>query len=190
MQSAMKHAALIVFALAYSSPALSQNHGTHGGHHGHGGPQARPYAGQQTRAVASMADEEVHGHIEGRGLGYARPAELNGYPGPMHVLELKSELTLTAEQIAATEAIFNRMQERAREAGRRYIEAETELDAAFRSGKAQTGQIAELVRAADARRAEKRLAHLEAHIEMAKVLSQSQRTRYAELRGYGAPRSK
>jgi Spy/CpxP family protein refolding chaperone len=174
-----------------SIPSVAQQHGGHHGHHGH---QAKgghgQYAGQQARDVASLSDEEVTGHLDGRGLGYARPAELNGYPGPMHVLELEQELALSQEQVSATTALFQRMQSRAREAGRAYIEAEKAVDAAFRSGHADARQIAELVRAADLRRAEKRLAHLDAHLEMARLLSADQRKRYAELRGYEAPRSK
>lgn len=34
----------------------------------------------------------------GRGMGLALPAELNGYPGPVHVLELAGKLGLTEDQ--------------------------------------------------------------------------------------------
>lgn len=181
-------------ALGAALPSVAQHNGPPGGHHGphgqHGKGGHGQYAGQQARDVASLSDEEVKGHLDGRGLGYARPAELNGYPGPMHVLELKKELALSPDQVSATTALFQRMQSRAREAGRAYIEAEQAVDAAFRSGSVDARQIAELVRTADLRRAEKRLAHLEAHIEMARLLSADQRKHYAELRGYKAPRSK
>jgi Spy/CpxP family protein refolding chaperone len=173
---------------------MAQHHGPHGGHHGHHGQHGEvghgQYAGEHARDVASLSDDEVTGHLDGRGMGYARPAEFNGYPGPMHVLQLKQELGLSKDQVAATTALFERMQAKARDAGRAYIEAEKAVDAAFRSGNADPRQIAELVRAADLRRAEKRLAHLEAHLEMARLLNADQRKRYAELRGYDAPRSK
>lgn len=170
---------------ALPDSADAQHHGGHGQHHhgaGHG-----PYAGQDTRSVASFSEDEIAGHLAGRGLGYARPAELNGYPGPMHVLELKDELGLTPEQAAAAEALFKTMQVRAQAAGRNYVEAEKILDAAFRSGDADAPTIARLVHAADAKRAEKRLSHLEAHIEMARILSREQRASYSRLRGYAAP---
>lgn len=187
-------AAAGVLAMSAALPCMAQQNGAHGAHHGHHGQHGKgshsQYIGQHAREVASFSDEEVRGHLDGRGLGYARPAELNGYPGPMHVLELKQELALSQDQVTATTALFQRMQSRAREAGRAYIEAEKAVDAAFRSGSAEARQIEELVRAADLRRADKRLAHLDAHLEMARLLSADQRKRYAELRGYGAARSK
>lgn len=45
-------------------------------------------------------------------MGLAKAAELNGYPGPLHVLELAVDLSLTAEQKAATETLFKSMQVR------------------------------------------------------------------------------
>ncbi|MDZ7748093.1 MAG: hypothetical protein U5K43_03955 [Halofilum sp. (in: g-proteobacteria)] len=44
-----------------------------------------PYAGQETRAIASLSPEEVQGYLAGEGKGMARAAELNGHPGPAHV---------------------------------------------------------------------------------------------------------
>lgn len=145
---------------------------------------AQPYAGQQDRGIASFSDEEIRDLREGRGMGLARPAELNGYPGPMHVLELASELNLTDEQRRAVEAIFARMRQSARVAGDRYLEAEQAVEAAFRSGDVTPDKISALVRQADGARAEVRLAHLQAHLATAPLLSAEQRHSYAELRGY------
>jgi Spy/CpxP family protein refolding chaperone len=156
--------------------------------HGHvpGNAHHQPYAGRQAREVSLFSAEEIKGHLEGRGMGYALPAELNGYPGPLHVLELRDDLRLTTDQVKATETLYNRMRERAKLTGRAYIEAEKALDVAFKSGKAEAGEIRKLVRAADDRRTEMRLSHLEAHLEMARLLSADQRKSYAVLRGYGA----
>lgn len=152
----------------------------------HGSPpaHAQPYAGQQNRAITSFSDKELSDIREGRGMGLARPAELNGYPGPMHVLELAGELQLTDEQRMAVEAIFAHMKQSAQVAGDRYLEAEQAVDAAFRSGNATPDRISALVRQADGARAEVRLAHLNAHLATAPLLSGEQRRRYAELRGY------
>jgi Spy/CpxP family protein refolding chaperone len=159
---------------------------THGGHALHGGAAAgQPYAGQEQRRVSSLSDEEVRDHLAGRGMGYAKPAELHGYPGPMHVLELADRLGLSAQQRARIEAIFAGMQARATAAGARYVAAERAIDEAFRSGAIDRALLEKLVREAGERRAEERLVHLEAHLEAAPVLSAEQRSRYAELRGYG-----
>jgi Spy/CpxP family protein refolding chaperone len=155
---------------------------------GSGTGSERPYAGQQAREVSAFTDDEVRQHREGRGLGYARSAELNGHPGPMHVLELATELNLTEAQAAAVKAIQARMSERARAAGEAYMEAEKAIDAAFRSGTADAETVARLVQEADRRRAETRLAHLIAHLETTPILTPEQRARYAELRGYKGTR--
>src|SRR5262245_35073714 len=84
----------------------------HPGHHA--GAHAQPYAGQQTRVVASLSDEDVRGFLDGRGMGLAKAAELNGHPGPMHVLELADELRLTPEQRALVTTAFDRMKAKAR----------------------------------------------------------------------------
>ncbi|MCL4768638.1 MAG: Spy/CpxP family protein refolding chaperone [Hyphomicrobiaceae bacterium] len=172
-------ASLLLAGLAAGALAAEPVHGD-GSEAGH----AQPYAGQQHRAIASVSDAEIAEYREGRGMGLARPAELNGYPGPMHVLELARELDLTREQQKAVEAIHARMKAAARSAGARYLEAEKAVDAAFRSGEATADRISGLVRQADNIRAEVRLAHLAAHLETAPLLSAEQRRRYSELRGY------
>ncbi len=46
----------------------------------------------------ALSASDVQALDEGRGMGTAKPAELNGYPGPMHVLQLAAELELSREQ--------------------------------------------------------------------------------------------
>ena len=57
-----------------------------------------PYAGQQTRAIKALSDDETKALLAGAGQGYARAAELNRHPGPMHALELGAQLELTPAQ--------------------------------------------------------------------------------------------
>ncbi len=179
--------ALLALALStlgvLPNSATAQHHGGHGQHHGSAHPSQ--YAGQETRSVASFSEDEVASHLAGRGLGYARPAELNGYPGPMHVLELKAELGLTPLQLEVVAERFAMMQDRARRAGAAYIEAETALDQAFRDKVMDLVAIKRLTLEADRLRAEKRFAHLQAHIEVRSILTEDQLQRYATLRGYG-----
>ena len=97
-------------------------------------PAKSPYSGQESRAVKSLSDSEIRGLLDGAGLGYAKVAELNGFPGPKHVLELADDLALTAQQKAETRALFDSMNARARELGARLVDAETSLDAIFAGG--------------------------------------------------------
>ncbi len=151
--------------------------------------QHSPYAGLEEREIKALAEERVAGYLEGHGMSYALAAELNGYPGPKHVLELASELGLDAGQRAATGRAFDEMRRRAVELGREIVELERGLDRAFAEGsidaaglEARTAEIART-------EGELRAAHLLAHLRMAEILTAEQRARYAELRGYGGTHS-
>lgn len=169
---------ITAFALAVAATAaLAQTHP--GDEH-----RAQPYAGQQTREVASLSLDEQQGFLLGRGMGLARSAELNGYPGPMHVLELDEALGLTAEQRRRVQEAFDRMKAKATELGAKYLAAEKALDAAFKSGSADEATVAALVAEANRLLGEVRLSHLAAHVEIAPLLTPQQRARYAHLRGY------
>ena len=70
---------------------------------------ASPYAGQQTRAIKALSPEDIAALRNGAGMGMAKAAELNGYPGPAHVLALAAQLGLTKNQQQRVTAIFERM---------------------------------------------------------------------------------
>ena len=68
-----------------------------------------PYAGMQTRPIKALSEQQISDLDTGRGMGLALAAELNGYPGPSHVLELADKLELSAEQRATMRALFDSM---------------------------------------------------------------------------------
>src|SRR3954464_11663482 len=68
-----------------------------------------PYAGMQARTIKALSEQQVADLGAGRGMGLALAAELNGYPGPSHVLELADKLELSADQRTRIEALFNSM---------------------------------------------------------------------------------
>ena len=68
-----------------------------------------PYAGQQARAIKALSDDDIAALRAGEGMGMAKAAELNGYPGPVHVLALAAQLGLTEDQRHGVQAIFDRM---------------------------------------------------------------------------------
>jgi hypothetical protein len=143
-----------------------------------------PYAGMQDREIKAFSAEEVTGYLDGKGMGFAKAAELNSYPGPMHVLELAEQLQLSAAQQRATVAIFDRMHERATRLGADYVAGERALEAMFAEGQATDDRLAALVTEIGSIRAELRLSHLQAHLEMRALLSGPQIITYDELRGY------
>jgi Spy/CpxP family protein refolding chaperone len=144
----------------------------------------RPYADLARRRVKALSDEQAAGLLAGRGLSLALAAELNGYPGPMHVLEHAAALGLTPEQRARAEELRRDMEGEARAIGARIVASEEELDALFARGEADAGRLASLTAALGALGGRLREAHLAAHIGMREALSPDQRAAYARLRGY------
>ncbi|MEL6966654.1 MAG: periplasmic heavy metal sensor [Pseudomonadota bacterium] len=145
----------------------------------------QPYAGQDARIVKSLEPARLKGLLAGQGLGYAKTAELTGWPGPLHVLELKSKLGLSAQQKTSMESLRQDMLNRVKPLGAQLIEAEKALEAIF----ADENPSAASVEAAVANIAEiegrLRAAHLTTHLAAAPVLNKQQRTAYRAARGYG-----
>jgi Spy/CpxP family protein refolding chaperone len=145
------------------------------------------YAGQESRAIKSLSHAEIVQLLNGEGMGLAKAAELNGYPGPKHVLELAEPLKLTSTQVASTEAIFRRMSSRAKEIGARIVEREQALDAQFAGGSVTSEALGKSVEQIGALQAELRTIHLDAHLSQLAILTPEQVTRYRRLRGYDSP---
>ena len=93
----------------------------------------RPYTGLDQRAVKALSEQQIADLRAGRGMGLALPAELNGYPGPVHVLENADALDLNVDQRERTTALFEAMKAEAVPLGERLIEQETNLDRQFAS---------------------------------------------------------
>ena len=145
---------------------------------------ASPYAGQEARDIKAMSETEVQDLLAGKGLGFAKAAELNGYPGPAHVLELAAQLQLSPQQEAQTRALHARMEAQAKASGARLVDAERELDALFRNRSVTAELLSDALRKVASAQAGVRQAHLLAHLEQARLLSAEQVARYNALRGY------
>jgi len=117
-------------------------------------------------------------------MGLARAAELNGYPGPLHVLQLAAELQLSERQRAATQAHFTSMESRASALGASLVQAERELDHLFSSKQVTPALLADKLEEIGQLQAKVRGIHLEVHLAQAQLLSQEQKAMYAKLRGY------
>jgi Spy/CpxP family protein refolding chaperone len=146
--------------------------------------QPGPYAGQEHREIKALSPEEVQGYLAGKGAGMAKAAELNHFPGPMHVLELADKLQLSEEQIVRTKAIFDAMQKDAIRQGKTLVEKERELDRQFAAGTVTSGILHLSLKQIGELQAEVRRAHLQAHVEQRAILTKAQISKYDELRGY------
>jgi Spy/CpxP family protein refolding chaperone len=144
-----------------------------------------PYAGEERREIKSLSPQEIGDYLAGKGMGLAKAAELNGYPGPAHVLELTAPLKLTAEQKTRTQDLFKRMQKNAMGLGRQLIDEEQKLDKLFASRTVTPETLNASLERIGKLQAQFRQAHLEAHLTQTEILSATQIAKYVELRGYG-----
>lgn len=143
-----------------------------------------PYVDAQRRAIKALTAQQVEELLAGSGMGYAIAAELNGYPGPKHVLELAGPLRLDAAQRAASEQLYERMSQRARQLGAERVAVETELDAAFAEGAIDERRLQRLVARSARLDGELRALHLRTHLAQRELLDAAQRSAYQRLRGY------
>jgi Spy/CpxP family protein refolding chaperone len=144
-----------------------------------------PYAGEETREIKTLSQEEVEGYLNGKGLGYAKAAELNQFPGPKHVLELGEELALTTEQTSLTQAVFDDMKAQAITFGIQLVDQERELNQQFASQSIDADSLETLLLDIGALQAKIRYVHLSAHLEQKAILTKHQILLYDQLRGYG-----
>jgi Spy/CpxP family protein refolding chaperone len=150
--------------------------------HGQQGHSA--YSGAQSRVIKSLSEQQTADLRAGKGMSLALPAELNGYPGPSHALELAGPLGLTAEQKLKIQNVFEQMQVEAKTLGEELISREYELDRLFKDKQASPASVHEATAKAASVQGQLRAAHLRSHLKMAEVLTPAQVVKYDQLRGY------
>jgi Spy/CpxP family protein refolding chaperone len=148
-------------------------------------PARGPYAGLQHSEVRGLTAQQLEELRSGAGAGLSLAAELNGYPGPLHVLELAGQLGLTEAQHARVAELREGVVRDAKAGGERVIAAHAALDQAFRAGPPAAAQLEALLVDLAAAEAALRGVHLQAHLATLDVLTAEQVQRYAVLRGYG-----
>jgi Spy/CpxP family protein refolding chaperone len=173
MKSSFPIAAGVVAILAgLSSSALAQS--------------AQPYSGMQNRPIKALSDQQVADLKAGRGMGLALAAELNGYPGPSHLIELPDQLGLTSIQLSNLKGMFDAMRSETIPIGEELVAQEEELDRLFAENVISEQQLKAATENIGETQARLRNVHLRYHLRTRALLQPSQIRRYAELRGYGA----
>lgn len=171
---------LFAFALAAAGNAFAQH-----AHH-HNPPQAGGYAGMLDRDIKALSAEQVADLRAGRGMGASLPAELNGVPGPLHVLELSRQLRITPEQRVSLDRITAEMKTAAQALGAEVIAAEAALDRDFKDRTIDEKGIEAAAARIGSLQGRLRAVHLVAHLKTRELLSDQQVMAYNEARGYGA----
>ncbi|MGB6352031.1 MAG: Spy/CpxP family protein refolding chaperone [Pseudolabrys sp.] len=144
----------------------------------------QPYAGLKNRSIKTLSDQQVADLNAGRGMGLALAAELNGYPGPIHAIELADELHLSAEQVAKLKALFEAMKAETIPLGTSLISQERDLNSDFANRTITLAKLETTTQKIGATQAALRAAHLKYHLSAVAILTPEQVVRYNELRGY------
>jgi hypothetical protein len=176
---------ILLAAVSATAPSVSAQHdAAHS--HGRAAPPAaaQPYAGEQLREIKALSAQDQRDWLDGKGIGLAKTAELNGYPGPLHVLENAAALSLSAAQREATASLMAAHKADVKALGKQLIEAEQALDEAFRRGAPSDAQVSRLTLEAGTLQARIRAAHLRTHVAQTALLQPEQVALYQRLRGY------
>ena len=162
--------AIIVLCLSNSAYAENEHHST--------------YKGQQHRSIKSLSAADIADLQAGAGWGLAKSAELNGVPGPLHLLEMQDEIDLTSSQLAQITKVYDEMRSTAKTLGEQLIAQESMLDEKFRNDIPTTNELQSILGQIGSTRSELRFVHLSAHLKMPDILSANQIDTYNRLRGY------
>ena len=142
-----------------------------------------PYAGLQKREIKALSDEQIKDLKSGKGMSLALAAELNGYPGPAHVLELADKINLTNKQKQQTQDLFKAMTKETKSLGEQLIKEEKTLDLLFKNKKANLQNLKEATLQIGQTQAKLREAHLRYHLSTVEILTPEQINSYNKLRG-------
>ncbi|TGG90260.1 hypothetical protein E4656_19230 [Natronospirillum operosum] len=165
---------MLVATVLISHPLLGHDQ-TH--EHEHQGSED-----QQSQAIASLSTQDIAQLRAGAGWDLALPAELNGVPGPAHLLELEQEIELDARQAGQIRGLEDAMRTAAIEEGERFIELEAELNRRFRERAIDKEILQDLLGEIAESRARLRHVHLATHLDTLEILHEEQIDRYNTLR--------
>src|SRR5262249_1662304 len=149
-----------------------------GAQHRHdGGQNSEPHLAAQQ---CSKQFESVV--ADGRGFGLAFVADQEGYPGPLHVLELKDRLRLHPDQERAMHRMMDAMFAESKPAAARLLAAERRLRSLFATATADEPSVRAAVADVERAHTELRLAHLLTHLTPRDQLTQEQARLYHAAR--------
>ena len=171
----------VVLVAVGGSWAMAQSHT---GQHQRHGQAGAGYAELSTRKVKALSDEQIADLRAAKGMGYALAAELNGYPGPLHVLQLADQLSLSQAQRAEMQTQVDNMKRDASTLGEDVIALETELDQLFATRTITSARLDEVAAQIGRKQAALRASHLKYHLSTVATLSPEQIDIYKKLRGY------
>jgi hypothetical protein len=149
------------------------------------------YIGQENRDIKALPPEDIKGLKRGSGTpfgGMAKPAELNGVPGPKHLLDMieAGKLEVSEKQKNKIESVYKRMKENAIKKGGKIITKEEKIDNGFEKRSIEQEELKDKIKTSANLYADLRFIHLKTHLEMLDILNEKQVEKYNKLRGYSS----
>lgn len=144
------------------------------------------YIEQQSRVIKSLSSDDILQLEGGKGWGLAKAAELNGMPGPIHLLQMKNKIALSKTQERKIRILFKKMKIQVIPLGKKLVALEKNLNESFASHRVTEAQLKQQLNMIAKTRGELRYIHLVAHLKTPKVLTHKQIKKYNKLRGYGS----
>ncbi len=142
------------------------------------------YVGEEQRKIKSLSPDDINELKKGGGWGLAKAAELNGVPGPAHVLEMEGEIDLTDEQKQKVQKIYDDMKVKAVVLGEQLIRLEEKLNIGFSDKTINQEVLEKSIEEIAQVRAKLRIVHLSTHLQTPNILTNKQIALYNQLRGY------
>lgn len=142
------------------------------------------YVGQEKRTIKSLSEDDILQLQNGEGWGLAKAAELNGMPGPAHVLQMKVQIALTKSQEEKINALYDDMKSKAIPLGKKLIKLEKKLNDSFAKRTMTQAQLNQQLDAIYKVQKKLRYVHLVAHLATPSILTSNQIEQYNRLRGY------
>jgi hypothetical protein len=176
---------VVMLGLASSTSSLFAQSSLHSGHVANN--TTSEYMGQEDRKIKSLSYEDIESLQTGTGDafgGMAKLAELNGYPGPRHVLDLANELKLSDEQKKNITTIYDDMKMKAIELGQKIVNIERIANEEFVNKSITDAQMKQLILKSSEIYGQLRYTHLNTHLKMLDSLTPGQIALYNNLRGY------
>ena len=175
----MKYILIILTFCVFTFPAHASNHD-------HQHESTSKYAGQEERDIKSLSQDDISELQRGGGWGLAKAAELNGVPGPVHLLELKDQIPITASQVSELTKVYEAMKTQAIDFGLKLISLEQKLEQHFLERTITDSILRSLLDEISIVRGHLRYTHLAAHLKTPAILSEAQIRSYNSLRGYSS----
>ena len=145
------------------------------------------YIGQENEIIKSLSSEDIESLETGTGDAFGsmtKLAELNGHPGPRHILDLGKELGLTTVEKEYIIIIYNDMKREALISGQEILQIEKTANKLFANKSISDSELQRLIIKSAENYGKLRYIHLTTHLKIMDILSQEQIILYNTLRDY------